>query len=123
MTEIDAPALIPQEHVLLHELNHRINNEFAAAISVVSLAAARSGNDEVKAALSGVAELLHRRPHQRVETHVMPASEKPTHCTPDAPRVLPCSCPRCGARMIVIEVFARDCQPRWRPTPSRIDTS
>ena len=43
--------------------------------------------------------------------------------TPDAPRVLPCSCPRCGARMIVIEVFARDCQPRWRPTPSRIDTS
>ena len=43
--------------------------------------------------------------------------------TPDAPRVLPCSCPRCGARMIVIEVFARDCEPRWRPTPSRIDTS
>src|SRR6185312_234715 len=26
---------------------------------------------------------------------------------PDAPRVLPCPCPRCGARMIVIEVFAR----------------
>ena len=43
--------------------------------------------------------------------------------TPDAPRVLPCSRPRCGARMIVIEVFARDCQPRWRPTPSTIDTS
>ena len=43
--------------------------------------------------------------------------------TPDAPRVLPCSCPRCGARMIVIEVFARDCEPRWRPTPSTIDTS
>ena len=34
MTEIDAPALIPQEHVLLHQLNHRINNEFAATISV-----------------------------------------------------------------------------------------
>jgi hypothetical protein len=43
--------------------------------------------------------------------------------TPDARRVLPCSCPRCGARMIVIEVFARDCEPRWCPTPSRIDTS
>jgi hypothetical protein len=26
---------------------------------------------------------------------------------PDAPRVLPCPCPRCGARMIVIEIFAR----------------
>ena len=60
MTEIDAPALIPQEHVLLHELNHRINNEFAAAIGNVTVAAARSGNEEVKAALTGVAELLHR---------------------------------------------------------------
>jgi len=28
-----------------------------------------------------------------------------------------------GARMIVIEVFARGYEPRWRPTPSRIDTS
>jgi len=60
VTEIDAPALIPQEHVLLHELNHRINNEFAAAIGVVTVAAARSSNDEAKAALTGVAELLHR---------------------------------------------------------------
>jgi two-component sensor histidine kinase len=60
MTEIDAPALIPQEHVLLHELNHRINNEFAAAIGIATVAAARSGNEEVKAALTGVAELLHR---------------------------------------------------------------
>jgi hypothetical protein len=42
---------------------------------------------------------------------------------PDAPRVLPCPCPYCGGRMIVIEVFARGCQPTWRPTPSRIDTS
>jgi hypothetical protein len=42
---------------------------------------------------------------------------------PDALRVLPCPCPRCGARMIVIEVFARDCAPKWRPTPTRIDTS
>ena len=46
---------------------------------------------------------------------------------PDEPRVLPCPCPRCGGRMIVIEVFARGCEPRWRPTPAptpiRIDTS
>jgi hypothetical protein len=45
----------------------------------------------------------------------------------DEPRVLPCSCPRCGGRMIVIEVFARGCEPRYRPapapTPIRIDTS
>ena len=43
--------------------------------------------------------------------------------TPDAPRVLPCPCPRCGDRMIMIEVFASGCEPRWRPTPNRIDTS
>ena len=41
----------------------------------------------------------------------------------DTPHALPCPCPRCGARMIVIEVFARGCEPRWRPTPGRIDTS
>jgi two-component sensor histidine kinase len=48
-----------EERVLLHELNHRIINEFASAISVLSLAAARSSNDEVKLALTGVTELLH----------------------------------------------------------------
>lgn len=46
---------------------------------------------------------------------------------PDEPRVLPCPCPRCGGRMIVIELFARGCEPRYRPTsasaPIRIDTS
>jgi Putative transposase len=31
------------------------------------------------------------------------------------PRVLPCPCPHCGGRMIVIEVFARGCVPRYRP--------
>jgi hypothetical protein len=49
--------------------------------------------------------------------------QKPQDSEPDAPRVLPCPCPRCSARMIVIEVFARGCEPRWRPTPGRIDTS
>ena len=46
---------------------------------------------------------------------------------PNEPRVLPCPCPHCGGRMIVIETFARGCEPRWRPThaprPIRIDTS
>ncbi len=49
----------PPEQILLQELNHRINNEFAAAISVVSLAATRSANNEVKTALTAVTELLH----------------------------------------------------------------
>lgn len=60
MTEFAGRRTAPQDHVLLHELNHRINNEFAAAISVASLAAARSGNSEVKTALSEITELLHR---------------------------------------------------------------
>lgn len=60
MTELSSQQLLPQEGILLQELNHRINNEFAAAISVVSLAAARSPNAEVKIALSGVAEVLHQ---------------------------------------------------------------
>ena len=45
----------------------------------------------------------------------------------DEPRVLPRSCPCCGGRMIIIETFARGCQPMHRPTPApapiRIDTS
>ena len=42
---------------------------------------------------------------------------------PDTLRVLPWPCPCCGARMIVIETFAPGCEPKWRPTPNRIDTS
>jgi len=42
---------------------------------------------------------------------------------PEAPRALPCPCPRCGARMIVIEAFAPGCEPRGQPSPSGFDTS
>ena len=41
----------------------------------------------------------------------------------DEPRVLPCPCPHCGGQMIVFEVFARGCEPTYRPTPIPIDTS
>jgi two-component sensor histidine kinase len=47
------------EQMLLHELDHRINNEFASAIGAISLAAARTKSGEVKDALSAVAKLLH----------------------------------------------------------------
>jgi len=65
MTALPFQLGLPQERLLLHELNHRIGNEFCCAISVVSRAAARSSNNEVKAALTDVAELLH----QYVEVH------------------------------------------------------
>ena len=44
----------------------------------------------------------------------------------DEPRVLPRPCPCCGGRLIVIETFARGCEPKHRPAPPaaiRIDTS
>jgi Histidine kinase len=59
MREFASQAPFREERVLLHELNHRINNEFASAISIVSRAAAASGNDEVKLALASITELLH----------------------------------------------------------------
>ena len=61
----------------------------------------------------------------RALLHIVPPADpqKQPNITLDALRVLPCPCPRCGARMIVIEVFPRGCQPRWRPMASRVDTS
>jgi hypothetical protein len=102
--------LHPHEFIrrfLLHVLPkgfHRIRHYglFASANRVDSIATAR--------ALLGV-----------TPPAVDPQTQSDTE--PDAPRVLPCPCPRCGARMIVIEVFARGCEPSWRPTPSRFDTS
>jgi hypothetical protein len=45
----------------------------------------------------------------------------------DEHRVLPRPCRCCGGRMIIIETFARGCQPKHRPPPAnaaiRIDTS
>ena len=61
----------------------------------------------------------------RALLHIVPPADpqKQPDITPDALRVLPCLCPRCGARMIVIEMFARGCEPSWRPMPSTVDTS
>ena len=43
----------------------------------------------------------------------------------DEPRTLKHLCPCCGGHMIIIETFARGCQPKHQPTPApiRIDTS
>jgi two-component sensor histidine kinase len=75
MTEFASQRPLLQEQILLHELNHRVNNEFANAISIVSAAAA-SGNDKVKGALSRVEDLLHRFAdvHRALE---MPEYDKP----------------------------------------------
>src|ERR1700682_4222233 len=60
MPELVPPLPFPEEPLLLDELNHRIANEFASLIAIVSRAATSSGNDDVKRALRGVAQLLHQ---------------------------------------------------------------
>jgi two-component sensor histidine kinase len=50
---------IAEQGILLRELNHRMNNGFASAISLVSAAAVRAEGAEAKRALSDVVELLH----------------------------------------------------------------
>jgi hypothetical protein len=53
--------------------------------------------------------------------------DTPEATAADVTPVLPRPCPCCGGRMIIIETFARGCQPKHRPTPAgaaiRIDTS
>ena len=59
----------------------------------------------------------------------VPVTEPKTAAAPepDQPRTLPKPCPCCGGRMIIIETFARGCEPKHRPTHRRplirIDTS
>jgi two-component sensor histidine kinase len=50
---------LSEDRLLLREFSHRINNEFASAISAISHAAAQSTNREVRAALAAVEEHLH----------------------------------------------------------------
>jgi two-component sensor histidine kinase len=47
------------ESLLLRELTHRINNELASTIGFVSVTAARSTSEDVKAALAAVIEHIH----------------------------------------------------------------
>jgi hypothetical protein len=64
-------------------------------------------------------ELLAMAPREKE-----PAGERIDQ--PAMPQALPCPCPRCGGRMIVIEILARSWAPAYRPplTPIiRLDTS
>ena len=58
MTEAASKRETTLERILLHELIHRINNEFSSLIGAVSRTAARSVNHEVKVALAHIIELL-----------------------------------------------------------------
>ncbi len=60
---------LPNEGLLIRELTHRINNEFASLMSMVSLAAARTASVEAKYTLSAVLERLesHVRVHSALQ--------------------------------------------------------
>jgi two-component sensor histidine kinase len=49
-----------EENLLLRELTHRVNNEFASVIGFVSLISSRSKSHEVKSALAAVTDRLRR---------------------------------------------------------------
>src|ERR1700737_4358196 len=51
------------------------------------------------------------------------AAEEAGEIDPAAAQPLTQPCPCCGGRMFVIETFDAGCQPRYRPTAMRIDTS
>ncbi len=51
-------ARFSEVQLLLEEFSHRINNELSSAISVISIAAARSATDEAKCVLSSVRDRL-----------------------------------------------------------------
>jgi two-component sensor histidine kinase len=81
MASLDSHEQIEEEQLLVREITHRITNEFASAISVVSLTASRSNSEEVKLALEGVLEHLHSyaRVHRALQiplqTHLIDASD------------------------------------------------
>jgi two-component sensor histidine kinase len=58
---VDGGGSLPvsDDHLLVRELTHRVTNEFASVIGLVSLIAARSTSDDVKDSLSCVMNLLH----------------------------------------------------------------
>ena len=72
---------IPEERLLLGELAHRVNNDFAAVIGILSVAAARSPSEEVKVALAAVEERLHALKRKRIiasaPEYVRPLASEP----------------------------------------------
>jgi hypothetical protein len=64
--------------------------------------------------------------HVRQLLTVTPSAAQPnidSAAESDQPRALPTPCPQCGGRLIIIETFARGCQPKHVPVTIRIDTS
>lgn len=59
MIKIQTSQARSPEPLLLREMAHRVSNEYSAAITALSLAAARTDSPEAKAAISAAADRLH----------------------------------------------------------------
>ena len=98
------------EHLLLMELTHRMNNEFTSAIAILALVAACSTHDEVKGALAEVENRF------RNYVQVNRLLEKPSHETPiDASAQLRMLCESISQSRLDckgIELFLVDCPLR-----------
>ena len=79
------------------------------------IAAERAGHN--RAANIARARQLFAMPQSAAQHNINPAAES------DQPCALPKPCPCCGGRMIIIETFARGCQPKYTPASIRIDSS
>ena len=69
------------------------------------------------ASATRAANITHARKLLAVPSRSEPP-DTPEAAALDQPHVLPRPCPCCGGRMIVIETFARGCQPKHRSTPA-----
>jgi AraC-like DNA-binding protein len=73
---------IPEERLLLRDLTHGVNNDFAAAIGILSLVAARSPSEDVQVALAAVEEHLYalklKRTVASASEYVQPLAPKPS---------------------------------------------
>jgi two-component sensor histidine kinase len=65
-----------EARLLLREFSHRVNNEFASAIGMISVIAEHAANAETKAALAAVEDQLHK--YARVH-HVLQIPEHNGH--------------------------------------------
>jgi len=74
-------------------------------------------NGKNRAANIARARQLLAMPQCIAQHNLNPAAES------DQLRALPTPCPCCGGRMIIIETFARDCQPQCIPPLITIDSS
>ena len=93
--------LSPSEaQLLMREFLHRINNEFASAIGVIAIAAARTANEEVKAALVAAEDHLQNYAQVHLALRVPDRCQvvKPSARTPGTA----CRACRCRAASVLL---------------------